>query len=264
MSHQCIFNFGQFNMSSSSWMTVILIPLYGFVGIANSWVRASALLIGTLFWHYTSPHAPMAPDTRRLPSKARYLQKLEVQVIPGYQAGGNCPTCWDELDSPIRLGCRHYFCESCIRPWLDRHNHCPVYRIALYTADLPARREQINIIAHKLRVCAAVISIMTTILKALPCFWILRGWHTSFVPMLRCTIGCTSLVGCFDDLTYIVLSILMIVSAKRAITTHGAEWHRTQLSGTWNIIATIGWLRYCDSELRILSALSDLALRKMS
>jgi hypothetical protein len=42
--------------------------------------------------------------------------------------------CWDELDSPIRLGCRHYFCESCIRPWLDGHNHCPVYRIALLDA----------------------------------------------------------------------------------------------------------------------------------
>jgi hypothetical protein len=252
-------------MPSTTWTTAILIQLYGSMGIAKSWAHAFALLVGLIFWHYIFPHAPAASDAGRLPSKARYLQQLEIDVeTPAHRADTECPACWHEFDDPVRLECGHRFCEDCIRPWLDGNNSCPVCRRALYNPDRPSNGEQINLLAHKLRVCTAVMNIMITLLKTLPCFWILRGWQTSLVPLFQCTMGGTSLLDCFDGLTYIVLSILMMVSAKQAITTHGTEWHRTQLSGTWNIIATIGWLRHCDTELRTLAAISSLALRRKS
>jgi hypothetical protein len=249
-------------MPLSSWAATVSMSLVRVVHIANSWIHVSALLAGLIIWHCVFPHTPITPDTRLLPSKKQCLQRLQTsKEFSTRQKDGDCPTCWDELESPIRLNCGHRFCESCIIPWLEGNDSCPICRKTLYAVKT-SNGETLNIIAHKLRICAAIINITTTIVKVLPCSWILHGWQTTFVPLLQCTMGGTSLIGCLDDLVYIVLSILMVVSAKSAIATHGPEWHRTQLSGVRNIVATIGWLRHCESELRILSAIADLALKR--
>lgn len=206
----------------------------------------SALLVGLVIWRGVFPHNPIKPDTRLLPSKQQYLRRLQTsKKSSARQNDGDCPTCWEELESPIRLECRHRLCESCMIPWLEGDDSCPICRKTLYAVK-SSNGETLNIIAHKLRICAAITNIMTTIVKVLPCSWILHGWQTTFVPLLQCTMGGTSLIGCLDDLVYIVLSILMVVRAKSAIATHGPEWHRMQLSGMWNIVATIGWVKYCE------------------
>lgn len=122
--------------------------------------------------------------------------------------------------------------------------------------------ELLNRLAHKLRVCTSVICILITVAKIFPCLWILHGWQTSLVPLLRCATGGISLRKCFDDLAYLFLSVLMVVSAKRSFWTHGHNWHRAHLGGVLNVAAAVGWLVYCDRELQALSAILNMALRK--
>lgn len=241
------------------------------ISISKSQLHALALLFGIVLWHTIFP-APASAETRRhLPSKAKFLANL--QVLSGASGGDkiveeDCPACWERLEQRIRFVCGHKFCKSCALSWLNgtssAADSCPVCRRVLCNAENSlSTREYIDILAHKLRICASIVIITTTMLKTVPCLWILHGWRTSLTPVITCTLGGgTSLWESLDGMLYIVLSVLMAASAQRSFWMHNHNWYQAQLGGTLNIVATLGWLRHCNSELDVLSAISALALRR--
>jgi len=48
-----------------------------------------------------------------------------------------CPVCTEDFDEEPakRLPCHHYFHGDCVRPWLEKHNTCPMCRAELPTDD---------------------------------------------------------------------------------------------------------------------------------
>ena len=42
-----------------------------------------------------------------------------------------CPVCMETLDHPVRLECKHVFCEECISQWLETESTCPICRSAV-------------------------------------------------------------------------------------------------------------------------------------
>ncbi|KAJ8905865.1 hypothetical protein NDN08_002370 [Rhodosorus marinus] len=74
------------------------------------------------------------------------LPKLKVtESILGSEDG--CAVCKDafELDQEcVQMPCSHIFCESCISPWLERHNTCPVCRFELRTDDADYERRRVS------------------------------------------------------------------------------------------------------------------------
>lgn len=83
------------------------------------------------------------------------------------------------------------------------------------------------------------------------------------MPLMVCTLGGgTSLWQSLDEMLYILLSVLMAASAWRSFWMHNDNWYHAQLGGTLNIIATLGWLRHCNADSEVLSAISAVATRK--
>jgi hypothetical protein len=254
-------------MAFSSWSLGIPALLI-FVCMVKSPLHASASLIGAILWYTIFPPGT-ANDRKHLPSRVTYLASLQVEADTSEESIKEiCSTCWHEIEAPIRLVCGHRFCKGCILPWFSAASavgSCPICKRDLFVAENTlSTRDSINQLAHKLRVCAAIVLIITTLLKTIPCSWVLHGWHSSLMPLFRCTTGGMSLWNCFEEIVYIVLSILMVTTANRSFWTHGQDWHRAHLGGVFNIAATIGWLSHCSSELDTLSALSSLALRRRS
>ena len=250
---------------------LVSLALLIFTSITKSQLHASALLFGIVLWHTIFPDPPSIETKRHLPSRVEFLASLRVDPITSEGDGNvkeDCPACWEDLDERIRLVCGHKFCKSCILSWLNgassAADSCPVCRRVLFIAGNHfSTREYINVLAHKLRICTAMIVITTTMLKVISCSWVLYGWRTSLMPLVVCTLGGgTSLWKSLDGMLYMVLSLLMAASAQRSFWMHNHNWHQAQLGGTLNIVATLGWLKHCNSELNTLSAISALALRK--
>lgn len=49
------------------------------------------------------------------------------------QCGENCPICQDDYKDPIKLACKHIFCENCVSMWFDREKTCPMCRAQIHT-----------------------------------------------------------------------------------------------------------------------------------
>nr|XP_022340528.1 RING finger and transmembrane domain-containing protein 1-like [Crassostrea virginica]XP_022340529.1 RING finger and transmembrane domain-containing protein 1-like [Crassostrea virginica] len=47
--------------------------------------------------------------------------------------GENCPICQDDYKDPIKLACKHIFCENCVSMWFDREKTCPMCRAQIHT-----------------------------------------------------------------------------------------------------------------------------------
>lgn len=70
-----------------------------------------------------------------------YLQSLGVspskeQLIA---SGGICAICHEKYSMPVRLHCKHIFCEVCVSTWLDRERSCPLCRASI--TDDPIYRD---------------------------------------------------------------------------------------------------------------------------
>lgn len=39
-----------------------------------------------------------------------------------------CPICQDKFTEPVKLSCKHIFCEECVSMWFDRERTCPMCR----------------------------------------------------------------------------------------------------------------------------------------
>jgi hypothetical protein len=256
-------------MLFSAW-SLIAPAIFAVVCMSKTKLHAAAFILGVILWHSIFPPSGSSEKRKDLPSKKTYLANLQVETADptkteeGHAAKEDCPTCWDEIHDPIRLVCGHRFCKDCILPWLtgtSAADSCPICKRVLFI-NTPSTQESINQLAHRLRVCAAIVHLATELGKILPCYWILHGWSTSFMPLFRCTTGGLSLWDCFEEVVYVVLSVLMVTTARRSFWTHGNHWHQAHLGGWVNVVATVGYIKHCSSELDTLSAISGLAMRR--
>ncbi|XP_012274657.1 RING finger and transmembrane domain-containing protein 2 isoform X2 [Orussus abietinus] len=73
----------------------------------------------------------------------KLFQNVNLGVSPSVEqleaAGGICTICHEEFSIPVRLCCKHIFCEACVSIWLDRERSCPLCRT--YVTDDPSYRD---------------------------------------------------------------------------------------------------------------------------
>jgi hypothetical protein len=253
-------------MSFSAW-SLVAPAIFAIVCKAKTKLHAAAFILGAVLWNSIFPPPPPGATAKNkdLPSRGKYLANLQLESETTEEdAKEDCPTCWHEFHQPVRLVCGHRFCKDCILPWLSgasAADSCPICKMVLFV-NMPSTQESINQFAHKLRVCAAVVHIATVMGKILPCYWVLHGWATSFMPLFRCATGGLSLWDCFEEILCFVISILMVIIANASFWTHGRDWHQAHIGGWINVAAAVGWIRLCSSELDTLSAISGLAMRR--
>ncbi|CAK0735440.1 hypothetical protein CVIRNUC_000581 [Coccomyxa viridis] len=53
------------------------------------------------------------------------VSPADPQLMEG---GSTCPICQDQMRTPIKLTCSHFFCDHCISTWLARERTCPMCR----------------------------------------------------------------------------------------------------------------------------------------
>lgn len=61
-----------------------------------------------------------------------------LETLPITEKGGQCAVClkeWTAGEESKRLPCKHKFHPTCILPWLEKTNSCPVCRHELPTDD---------------------------------------------------------------------------------------------------------------------------------
>ena len=66
-------------------------------------------------------------------------------TLAACRSGEACTVCHDEFAAGaevVQLPCRHCFHDTCIRPWLEGHNTCPVCRTALPAESAAAGRSR--------------------------------------------------------------------------------------------------------------------------
>ncbi|KAK2173212.1 hypothetical protein NP493_892g01005 [Ridgeia piscesae] len=99
------------------WFSVILMVLYVVCKSFNLWIKVREL------W----------TALKKFKSNVRYgtvPNREELNLVEN-----NCPICQDKLSDPVRLSCKHIFCEDCITLWFDREQTCPMCRASI--ADRP-------------------------------------------------------------------------------------------------------------------------------
>ncbi|CAL7944442.1 unnamed protein product [Xylocopa violacea] len=73
----------------------------------------------------------------------KLLQNVNLGVSPSKEqlvaSGGICAICHDQYSMPVRLHCKHIFCETCVVTWLNRECSCPLCRAAI--TDDPIYRD---------------------------------------------------------------------------------------------------------------------------
>ncbi|CAK9825565.1 RING finger and transmembrane domain-containing protein 2 [Anthophora retusa] len=65
----------------------------------------------------------------------KLFQNVNLGVSPSKEqliaSGGICAICHEEYSMPVRLHCKHIFCETCVLTWLNRECSCPLCRAAI-------------------------------------------------------------------------------------------------------------------------------------
>ncbi|RLU26587.1 hypothetical protein DMN91_000383 [Ooceraea biroi] len=73
----------------------------------------------------------------------KLFQNVSLGVSPSKEqliaSGGICAICHEEYSTPVRLHCKHIFCEICVSTWLDRERSCPLCRASI--TDDPIYRD---------------------------------------------------------------------------------------------------------------------------
>ncbi|XP_011164239.2 RING finger and transmembrane domain-containing protein 2 [Solenopsis invicta] len=73
----------------------------------------------------------------------KLFQNVSLGVSPSKEqliaSGGICAICHEEYTTPVRLHCKHIFCEMCVSTWLDRERSCPLCRASI--TDDPIYRD---------------------------------------------------------------------------------------------------------------------------
>ena len=66
--------------------------------------------------------------------KEKKRKPTEAEIVSSTQ----CSICQEDFTKDkdlIELNCDHRFCESCIVPWLEKHNTCPVCRVEVSSSE---------------------------------------------------------------------------------------------------------------------------------
>ncbi|XP_020293074.1 RING finger and transmembrane domain-containing protein 2 [Pseudomyrmex gracilis] len=65
----------------------------------------------------------------------KFFKNMKLGVSPTKEqliaSGGICAICHEEYSVPVRLHCKHIFCEMCVSTWLDRERSCPLCRASI-------------------------------------------------------------------------------------------------------------------------------------
>ncbi|XP_029163115.1 RING finger and transmembrane domain-containing protein 2-like [Nylanderia fulva] len=73
----------------------------------------------------------------------KLFQNVSLGVSPSKEqliaSGGICAICHEQYTTPVRLHCKHIFCETCVSTWLDRERSCPLCRASI--TDDPIYRD---------------------------------------------------------------------------------------------------------------------------
>ncbi|KAJ8675681.1 hypothetical protein QAD02_011467 [Eretmocerus hayati] len=73
----------------------------------------------------------------------KMLHSVSLGISPSKEqiaaSGSVCAICHEEYSTPVRLHCKHIFCESCVTTWLDRERSCPLCRASI--TDDPIYRD---------------------------------------------------------------------------------------------------------------------------
>ncbi|KMQ96744.1 ring finger and transmembrane domain-containing protein 2-like protein [Lasius niger] len=73
----------------------------------------------------------------------KLFQNVSLGVSPSNEqliaSGGICAICHEKYTTPVRLHCKHIFCETCVSTWLDRERSCPLCRASI--TDDPIYRD---------------------------------------------------------------------------------------------------------------------------
>ncbi|KAL0131959.1 hypothetical protein PUN28_000020 [Cardiocondyla obscurior] len=73
----------------------------------------------------------------------KLFQNVSLGVAPSKEqliaSGGICAICHEEYTTPVKLHCKHIFCETCVSTWLDRERSCPLCRASI--TDDPIYRD---------------------------------------------------------------------------------------------------------------------------
>ncbi|XP_029666413.1 RING finger and transmembrane domain-containing protein 2-like [Formica exsecta] len=73
----------------------------------------------------------------------KLFQNVSLGVSPSKEqviaSGGICAICHEEYTTPVKLHCKHIFCETCVSTWLDRERSCPLCRASI--TDDPIYRD---------------------------------------------------------------------------------------------------------------------------
>lgn len=64
----------------------------------------------------------------------QYGQRATKEDI--MEVGDVCAICQESMESPLKLRCRHMFCEECISEWLERDTTCPLCRAVVKSETL--------------------------------------------------------------------------------------------------------------------------------
>eukprot|EP00873_Tetraselmis_striata_P041170 jgi/Tetstr1/461434/TSEL_006543.t1 len=66
--------------------------------------------------------------------EAQYGQYATADEV--MEAGGSCSICQESMSNPLRLSCKHIFCEECVTEWFERERTCPLCRAVVKPAGL--------------------------------------------------------------------------------------------------------------------------------
>ena len=92
-------------------------------------VGGACLCLASRFWAHRRDAPPPAPLQRPM---------LAGRVV-GVPPRSECSVCLDPVRAPaFETVCGHWFCDACLRPWLERSTDCPVCRTLLVVAPCAA------------------------------------------------------------------------------------------------------------------------------
>ena len=64
-----------------------------------------------------------------------------------------CCICTGVLQDPVESPCRHVFCTSCVKPWINKNSTCPQCRGKIYEKDLKPVVPILKNIIDKQKIC---------------------------------------------------------------------------------------------------------------
>ena len=66
--------------------------------------------------------------------QAQYGQAASPEDV--MECGDCCTICHEKMRQPIKLRCKHVFCEDCVCQWFERERTCPLCRAVIKPAGM--------------------------------------------------------------------------------------------------------------------------------